>query len=129
MFRTCLSALLPLSLSLILTGCTRNTPDSHAGHDQSEKKGGETAQDEEAKVRAGLAELDPEDRKLAEAQKFCAVEEENRLGSMGKPVKVLVKDVPVFLCCKSCKARATREPDRTLAKVADLKARAADTTK
>src|SRR5204863_7725143 len=54
----------------------------------------------EADSQAALAKLKPEDRKLAEAQKFCAVLTKNRLGTMGAPVKVMIKDKPVFLCCK-----------------------------
>ena len=81
--------------------------------------------DPEAKIQAALAQLSPEDRKLAEEQKFCAVERENRLGSMGKPFKVMVKDQPVFLCCKGCAKAALKNPDQTLAKVKALKAKAA----
>ena len=75
------------------------------------------------KVQANLAKLSPEDRKLAEEQGFCAVESENRLGSMGTPYKVMVKDQPVFLCCKGCVQTALDEPDRTLAKVKELRSR------
>jgi hypothetical protein len=82
--------------------------------------------DEEVRVKANLAKLSPEDRKPAEEQKYCAVEDENRLGSMGKPYKVLVKDQPVFLCCKGCQKQALADPDRTLARVKELKARAAE---
>ena len=37
---------------------------------------------------ANLAKLGEEDRKIAEEQKFCAIETGNRLGAMGKPVMV-----------------------------------------
>src|SRR5438105_2693824 len=58
--------------------------------------------EEEAEVKANLAKLSPEDRKLAEKQRYCAVEgDESRLGAMGPPVKVMVKGKPVFICCKS----------------------------
>ena len=50
--------------------------------------------------------------------------EENRLGLMGPPVKVLLKGQPVFLCCKSCEEEALTNPDQTLAKVEKLKAKA-----
>ena len=85
------------------------------------------SQGAEAQIRAALDKLDPEDRKFAEAQRFCAVEEENRLGSMGKPFKVVLNDQAVFLCCKGCKAKAERDPDRTLEKVKELKARSTGT--
>jgi hypothetical protein len=88
------------------------TPDKQA--DQS---------DTEAKIKANLAKLSDDDRKLAEAQKFCAAETENRLGSMGAPVKIMVKDEPVFLCCKGCKKEALADPDKTIAKVTELKAK------
>ena len=54
---------------------------------------------------------------------------ETKLGEMGPPVKVLVtgrdgREEAVFVCCKGCKRTAVREPEKTLAKVADLKAKA-----
>jgi len=77
--------------------------------------------DKEATIRANLARLGPEDRKLAQEQRFCAVEEDNRLGEMGTPVKVMVKDQPVFVCCKGCVKQARNDPEQTLAKVKELK--------
>jgi hypothetical protein len=77
--------------------------------------------DKEAKIKASLDKLDPDDRRLAEEQKYCAVETENRLGSMGKPIKVMVNDEPVFLCCKGCEKRALKDPEKTLATVKQLK--------
>jgi len=79
--------------------------------------------DEEKEIAAELAKLSPEDRKLAEAQKFCVVEEENRLGSMGVPKKIKVKDETVFVCCKGCLKDAEANPDKTLAKLKELKAK------
>ena len=78
---------------------------------------------EETEIQANLAKLSPEDRPLAEAQKFCCVEEENRLGSMGKPEKVVVKGQPVFLCCKGCRDQALTHPEETLKKAQELKAK------
>jgi hypothetical protein len=78
--------------------------------------------DKEAKIKASLDQLEPADRQLAQEQKNCAVETENRLGSMGKPVKVILKGQPVFLCCKGCKDTAEKNPDKTLDTVKRLKA-------
>src|SRR5262245_20329032 len=72
-------------------------------------------EDPEVAIEKALAKLSPEDRKAAEEQRFCAVADNSRLGSMGTPVKVTVKDRTVFLCCAGCKDRAQRHPDRTLA--------------
>jgi hypothetical protein len=105
--------------------CTSSTPTERqsAGGPAKDGKKADT-NSEEADIRAALDQLAPEDRKLAEAQKFCAIEEENRLGSMGKPIKLVLKDQPVFLCCKGCKMKAERDPDKTLAKVKELRAKA-----
>jgi hypothetical protein len=81
--------------------------------------------EDEAKIKENLAKLTPEDRKIAEEQKWCAVEDDNLLGLMGTPVKVMIKDEPVFLCCKGCVKSAKKDPDKTLAKVKELKAKAA----
>src|SRR5262249_45864541 len=61
---------------------------------------------EQARIKAALAKLSAEDRHLAEAQVFCAIDQESRLGSMGPILKVMVKGQPVFLCCKGCEAEA-----------------------
>jgi hypothetical protein len=82
-----------------------------------------TAQDKEATIRANLAKLPEKDRKLAEAQKWCAVVTDDRLGAMGAPVKVLIRDQPVFLCCKGCIGQARRNPDQTLARAKELQAK------
>jgi Cu(I)/Ag(I) efflux system membrane fusion protein len=76
--------------------------------------------DPDARIKAALAKLPAEDRRLAEAQRFCAVEEENVLGSMGMPVKLLIEGQPVFLCCEGCQDAAQAEPKKTLAKVKEL---------
>ena len=41
---------------------------------------------------------------------------------MGVPIKVLVKNQPVFVCCNGCTKQAAKEADTTLKKVADLRA-------
>jgi hypothetical protein len=73
------------------------------------------------KVAAALGKLSDDDRKLAETQRFCAVQNENLLGSMGKPVKLTIEGKPVFLCCAGCEADAKAAPKKTLAKAKELK--------
>ncbi len=91
--------------------------------------GASLVEDEDAKVRAALGKLSTPDRRLAEAQEFCPVLQDNRLGSMGVPVKVLAKGQPVFLCCAGCKEKALANPDQTLARVEKLKAKTKGGTK
>ena len=111
-------------LPLLGSGCVEsNAPGSKAKAPQmneaapvvekpkAAEEAGETDQ-----IKANLAKLSPEDRKLAEAQKVC-VESDEPLGGMGVPVKIMVKDQPVFLCCNSCKSGALKDPDKTLAKL------------
>lgn len=69
---------------------------------------------------ANLAKLDAADQPLAKAQGYCAVTSEP-LGSMGKPLKLVLNDQPVFICCKGCERRARANPEKTLAKAAELK--------
>ncbi len=80
-----------------------------------------TPEDTDAKIDLALAKLKPEDRKLAASQKFCPILTESRLGSMGVPIKVMVNDQPVFVCCNGCTKQAAKEADATLKKVADLR--------
>lgn len=75
----------------------------------------------EDKIAAALAKLSPEDRKLAEEQKFCALENKSPLGAMGTPVKIEIEGQTVFLCCKGCEKGAKANPEETLAKVEKLK--------
>lgn len=77
---------------------------------------------DEAKFAAAIAKLPEEDRDAATAQKFCAVENRSRLGSMGMPYKLMIEDKPVFLCCEGCKDEALKDAEKTLAKVEELKA-------
>jgi Cu(I)/Ag(I) efflux system membrane fusion protein len=91
------------------------------------RKHGKPADDaraQEAEIRANLAKLSPEDRRLAEEQKFCAVQKEHsRLGSMGVPLKLLIRGRPVFVCCDSCAPEAREHPAQTLATVERLRAK------
>jgi membrane fusion protein, copper/silver efflux system len=80
-----------------------------------------TPEDPQAKIKASLAKLSDEDRKLVETQKFCPILTSNLLGSMGPPVKVMVDGQPVFLCCGGCKELALKDPQATLAKIGELK--------
>jgi hypothetical protein len=119
----------PATVFLFLTGCSGGTDHQHM-QPQADNRATdqpEASPEEEAKIATALGRLAPEDRALAEEQRYCAVEPENRLGLMGSPVKVLVNDQPVFLCCKSCKTTALAEQDKTLAKVQQLKAKAPET--
>lgn len=88
-----------------------------AEHDEFER-----GDDGESEVASAIAKLSPEDRREAEAQKFCAVMNTSLLGSMGAPLKLDVKGQSVFVCCAGCKSKALRNPDETLATVAKLKA-------
>lgn len=83
------------------------------------------AETSESAVSAALAKLSPEDRKLAEDQGYCANEPSSPLGSMGTPIKLTVKDRPVFVCCEGCSRSVLDNPDKTLATVDMLKAKVA----
>jgi len=77
----------------------------------------------ENEIKEARAKLSPEDRKLVDAQEWCPIMPDNRLGVMGVPFKLMIKDHPVFLCCKGCQRKALAEPEKTLAKVEEFKAK------
>lgn len=109
-----------------LTGGVGSTYFGASGGPQADRRASIMArpsmtEDEASKVRAALAKLSPVDRKLAEAQQFCPVHPDNRLGSMGVPVKILIQGQPVFLCCKGCVSQAKSNEKATLDKVAEFK--------
>lgn len=67
------------------------------------------------------------DAALIAAQGYCPVMPDTKLGEMGDPFKVMVTgrdgvEQPVFVCCKGCRRKALADPDKTLAKVSELKA-------
>src|SRR5262249_60772903 len=72
-----------------------------------------TASGEAAKIKASLDKLSPEDRALAEAQKTCPVTDQP-LGSMGVPIKLMLKDQPVFVCCGGCPTEGAEGTATTL---------------
>lgn len=76
-----------------------------------------------------LVELEGDDKKQADAQGYCPVMPDTKLGEMGPPVKLVVtgadgREGAVFVCCKGCKQAALKDPDKTLAAVAGFKAAA-----
>lgn len=110
-----------LLLAALSGGCsarTDSTPPHAAALPASESSDASVAA---AQRQANLAKLNDQDRALAEAQGSCAVAD-HPLGSMGMPLKLTINDQPVFLCCKGCEREATANPEKTLAKVAQLKA-------
>ena len=56
------------------------------------------------------------DAALIARQKVCPVMDE-LLGGMGNPIKVMVGDKPIFLCCKGCIKKIQAEPAKYLAMV------------
>ena len=118
-------AALILGLGLLNLGCGQR-PEAHHAPDAEKKEEPakpDAKSEKERKIEAARAKLDPADRALVEEQDYCPVMPKQKLGSMGVPVKVLVKGQPAFVCCKGCKATAEEEPDETLKMVADLKAK------
>jgi hypothetical protein len=110
-------SLFALLSALILTGCQQGGPGkpgdtAAAGHSETD----------DTKIEANLAQLTPEDRLIVEEQKFCPIMNAERLGSMGPPVKVVLQDEPVFVCCKKCQKKAEASPERTLVKAKELRA-------
>jgi len=122
-FRSWLSASVVV-FSLVLVGCQREPANSgtdakntdHADHKHADQSSAED-------IKAARAQLSKEDFALVEAQDYCPIMADNRLGVMGMPFKVMIKDQPVFLCCKGCRTKALANPEKTLAKVEELKAK------
>lgn len=78
---------------------------------------------EATKIQAAMARLTPEDRKLAEAQVFCAIDQDSRLGSTGPILKEMVKGRPVFICCRGCASEVRANPDEAIKMLDQLMAR------
>jgi len=104
-----------------LTGCGNNQVASVTKPTTTEPSKAVTPPADEVAVER--AKLDPTDRALVDAQEWCVINTDERLGSMGAPIKLDIKGQAVFICCKSCKKKAEADPDKTLAKLAELKAK------
>jgi hypothetical protein len=65
-----------------------------------------------------LADLSAEDQARARRQKLCPVTDKP-LGSMGTPVRAVVKGRVIFLCCDGCEGKLFGDPLKYLAKVPD----------
>ena len=107
-----------LFTALVLSGCRRDADKPQTGAPPAPAK---DAQPDE--VAGERAKLSPDDRTLVEAQEWCVVSTEERLGAMGPPLKLDIKGQAVFVCCKGCKRKAEADPDKTLAKAGELKAK------
>lgn len=79
----------------------------------------------QANIAENLSKLSADDRKLAEAQKVCPMTGDP-LGVLGVPEKITLKGQPVLLCCKDCIEKAKADPDKTLAKIKELKEKVSD---
>jgi hypothetical protein len=109
-----------------LAGCGKN--DGGNKTDASKARAGAPGSGEKSTgldpdIRDARAKLSADDQELVTAQDFCAVQSKNRLGVMGVPFKVMVSGQPVFLCCDGCQEKALANPEKTLAKLKELRAK------
>jgi hypothetical protein len=121
------SAVMAVISILILGGCYGDTSKSagkaapRSGRADSQSGEPQTKMDaHEGEDHSTGPELSPTDQALADQQKVCPVSDEE-LGGMGPPIKLVVKGEPVFICCKGCEKKVNADPDKYLAKVAQLK--------
>lgn len=87
-----------------------------------------TPENEDIQLAATLKKLSPQDRELAERQKFCPILESSRLGSMGIPIKVQLDGQTIFVCCPSCEAPAKKDAAGTLKKIESLRSNKSNPT-
>lgn len=77
-----------------------------------------TVQKETAKYASGkppivVSQATEADGVLIAKQKFCPVMDEP-LGGMGQPIKVMIGETPIFLCCKGCIKKIQAEPAKIM---------------
>ncbi len=99
----------------LAVGCGKDDHDKPEAEDHSGHEHGEDMEHDEGDEDP-FAALSPEDAKLAKAQEVCPVSDE-KLGDMGTPIKVQVRDRAVFLCCEMCRKKILNDPDKYLAKL------------
>ena len=106
-----LGALVAMIVSVTL-GCGENNDAPADAEPESELNGMADNEEEELDFEG----LSLEDRKLAKAQKVCPVSDQ-KLGSMGTPIKIEHDGKVIFFCCQMCKPRFEKDPETYLAKL------------
>lgn len=71
-------------------------------------------------IQESLDQLTPGERAAAARQEICPVTQA-KLGSMGKPLKVIVEGREVFICCKGCAKPLKKRPKAYLPYIAPKK--------
>ncbi len=95
-------------------------PPASASAEASDKVTGLMLEKPSADDLKNLDQLSPADRAAALAQQNCPITH-SALGSMGVPVKVeLVAGKTAFLCCDGCRAEATKSPQKTIERLAEV---------
>jgi hypothetical protein len=79
-----------------------------------------TSADPEADIKFNLASLGPEEKRIAEQQKYCPIMDNVRLGEIGRPFKITVNGVTAYVCCENCVQEAQDEPEWALSKILQL---------
>jgi hypothetical protein len=69
------------------------------------------------KPKVTVVPVGKEDEAAIKAQATCPVSGE-KLGSMGDPIKVLIGDKSLYLCCSGCLSKVESDPELYLGKVA-----------
>lgn len=128
---------LSLTATLWLGGCAKSetgevaqAEPEEAGHDHEhgehghdhDHEGHDAHAHDDAKVKEALAQLTPDEMKLAEAQEMHCIVAGEVLGSMGKPV--LVQDVggqDYLICCAGCEEELRKDPAKYAEKLASMK--------
>lgn len=103
-------ACLPLAAMFLAAGCAKENAAP------GDAPAATATDDAETKLSA-------EDQALVDAQKICPVGKQE-LGSMGTPIKVMLGDRPVFVCCEGCREPLLAEPDKYLANLTAAEAEA-----
>lgn len=98
-------------LALFLAGCANEAPPT-----ADATQGAAAAMEMQMAADAAATELSAEDQALVATQKICPVGGSD-LGSMGTPVKVMVGERAVFVCCEHCREPLLKDPEKYLAKL------------
>jgi hypothetical protein len=117
-------------------GSDEAAPAKNEGSSESPTRGSAATQTEPMTLTKPTAEnlknldkLTPADRAAALAQQNCPITDA-ALGSMGVPFKVeLVPGTTAFLCCDQCKEEATKDPRKTIEKLAQMQQAIKEETK
>jgi hypothetical protein len=106
-----------IAAAMWLTGCGGTSAQTQGEKAKpADQKSPIAAKDAKDKPQVTVVPVSKDDEAAMKEQAVCPVSGD-KLGSMGEPVKVMIGDKALFLCCSGCLSKVQDDPELYLNKV------------